>query len=125
MLSRPQPLLRELEHALPDRPFAVRLWDGSTLPPTNGGGPTFEVRSPDAFAHAILSPGQLGLSRAYVSGALDVDDLDAVLEVLGTWQPPPLERREQAKLPLGPGPALRLRRAPPLPPAPPRPRRRR
>src|SRR6476619_4460788 len=36
MLSRPEPLLRELEHALPERPFAVRLWDGSTLPATNG-----------------------------------------------------------------------------------------
>src|SRR4051812_33283696 len=100
MLSRPQPLLRELEHALPDRPFAVRLWDGSTLPATNGGGPTFEVRSPDALAHALLSPGQLGLSRAYVCGALDIDDLDAVLQVLAEWQPPAIERREQAKLAL-------------------------
>ena len=88
MLSRPEPLIRELQQALPERPFNVRLWDGSTLPATNGGGPTFEVRSPDALAHAILSRGQLGLSRAYVSGALDVDDLDAVLEVLAEWQPP-------------------------------------
>ena len=95
MLSRPQPLLRELDQALPDRPFSVRLWDGSTLPATNGGGPTFEVRSPDALAHALLSPGQLGLGRAYVSGELDVDDLDAVLEVLAEWQAPPIERREQ------------------------------
>jgi len=73
MLSRPQPLLREIEQALPERPFGVRLWDGTTLPPTNGGGPTFEVRSPDAFAHALLAPGQLGLGRAYVSGTLDVE----------------------------------------------------
>jgi cyclopropane-fatty-acyl-phospholipid synthase len=115
MLSQPEPLLRELEHALPDRPFAVRLWDGSTLPASNGGGPTFEVRSPDALAHALLSPGQLGLSRAYVSGALDVDDLDAVLEVLADWQPPPLERREQAKLALAAARAFGLRRPPHVP----------
>jgi cyclopropane-fatty-acyl-phospholipid synthase len=115
MLSQPEPLLRELEHALPDRPFSVRLWDGSTLPATNGGGPTFEVRSPDALAHALLSPGQLGLSRAYVSGALDVDDLDAVLEVLGEWQPPAIERREQAKLALAAARAFGLRRPPHVP----------
>jgi cyclopropane-fatty-acyl-phospholipid synthase len=115
MLSRPEPLLRELEHALPERPFAVRLWDGSTLAATNGGGPTFEVRSPDALAHALLSPGQLGLSRAYVSGALDVDDLDGVLEVLADWQPPPLERREQARLALAAARAFGLRRPPHVP----------
>src|SRR3954452_24077260 len=115
MLSRPQPLLSELEHALPDRPFSVRLWDGSELPATNGGGPTFEVRSPDALAHALLSPGQLGLSRAYVSGALDVDDLDAVLEVLADWQPPALERREQARLALAAARAFGLRRPPHVP----------
>src|SRR5215208_957378 len=100
MLSRPEPFVRELEHALPDRPFSVRLWDGTTLPATNGGGPTFELRSPDALAHVILSPGQLGLSRAYVSGALDVDDLDSALELLADWHPPQLERREQARLAL-------------------------
>jgi cyclopropane-fatty-acyl-phospholipid synthase len=115
MLSRPEPLLRELEHALPDRPFAVRLWDGSTLPATNGGGPMFEVRSPDALAHALLSPGQLGLTRAYVSGALEVDDLDAVLETLAEWEPPPLERREQARLALAAARAFGLRRPPHVP----------
>ena len=115
MLSRPEPLLRELEHALPDRPFAVRLWDGSTLPATKGGGPTFDVRSPDALAHALLSPGQLGLSRAYVSGALDVDDLDGVLEVLAEWQPPALERREQARLALAAARAFGVRRPPHVP----------
>ena len=115
MLSRPEPLLRELEHALPDRPFSVRLWDGSTLPATNGAGPTFEVRSPDALGHALLSPGQLGLSRAYVSGALDVDDLDSALELLADWQPPKLERREQARLALAAARAFGLRRPPSVP----------
>src|SRR5215212_6581041 len=115
MLSSPQPFIRELRQALPDRPFNVRMWDGSTLPATNGGGPTFEVRSPDAFAHALLSPGQLGLSRAYVSGAIDVDDLDSVLAVLADWQPPSLERREQARLALAAARAFGLRRPPAVP----------
>jgi cyclopropane-fatty-acyl-phospholipid synthase len=117
MLSRPEPLLRELEHALPERPFAVRLWDGSTLPATNGGGPTFEVRSPDALAHVLLSPGQLGLGRAYVSGALAVDDLDDVLEMLDSWSPPPLERRDQARLAVAAARAFGLRRPPHVPKA--------
>ena len=115
MLSRPEPFLRELEHALPDRPFSVRLWDGKTLPATNGGGPTLEVRSPDALAHVLLSPGQLGLGRAYVSGALEVNDLDSVLEVLEDWHPPKLERREQARLALAAARAIGLRRPPAVP----------
>ena len=28
MLSRPEPFIRELQQALPERPFTVRLWDG-------------------------------------------------------------------------------------------------
>ena len=69
-----------LDDALPERPFRVVLWDGSELPPTDdNGGPTFTARSPEALAHVLRAPGQLGLGRAYVSGALDVDDLDAVV----------------------------------------------
>jgi cyclopropane-fatty-acyl-phospholipid synthase len=115
MFSRPEPFLRELEQALPDRPFSVRLWDGRELPSTNGGGPTFEVRSPDALAHVLLSPGQLGLGRAYVSGALEVDDLDNVLELFEAWHPPELERREQARLALAAARAFGLRRPPAVP----------
>jgi cyclopropane-fatty-acyl-phospholipid synthase len=117
MLSRPAPFLRELEHAIPDRPFNVRLWDGSVLPATNGAGPTFEVRSPDALAHVLLSPGQLGMGRAYVSGALAVDDLDSALELLEWWAPPKLERREQARLALAAARAFGLRRPPAVPKA--------
>jgi cyclopropane-fatty-acyl-phospholipid synthase len=117
MLSRPTPFLRELEQAIPDRPFNVRLWDGSMLPATTGGGPTFEVRSPDALAHVLLSPGQLGLGRAYVSGALAVDDLDTALELLEWWKPPKLERREQARLALAAARAFGLRRPPAVPAA--------
>jgi cyclopropane-fatty-acyl-phospholipid synthase len=98
-MARTEPFLRELETALPDRPFHVELWDGSRLPATNGGGgPTFRARSATAVAHAVRAPGQLGLGRAYVSGALDVDDLDAVLTLLDEWSPPPLDLREKLRL---------------------------
>jgi cyclopropane-fatty-acyl-phospholipid synthase len=90
--------LAELESALPDRPFSVTLWDGSKLPSTNGGGVGFEVRSKKAFAHVLRSPGQLGLGRAYVSGALEVDDMDALLELLGSWQPPPIDGATKRRL---------------------------
>jgi cyclopropane-fatty-acyl-phospholipid synthase len=125
MLSRTRPFIDELSRAIPSRPFAVELWDGSRLPSTNGGGPTFEVRSPDAFAHALRSPGQLGLGRAYVSGALGVDDLDEVLELLDGWEPPPLDRRAQARLALAAARASGIRRPPPVPTAELRPRGRR
>jgi cyclopropane-fatty-acyl-phospholipid synthase len=90
-----------LEDALPERPFRVVLWDGSEIPPTeHNGGPTFTATSPQALAHVLRAPGELGLGRAYVTGAIDVDDLDAVVKVVDTWDPPPIDRRTKAKLAL-------------------------
>jgi cyclopropane-fatty-acyl-phospholipid synthase len=97
--SRPEPLIDEMRRALPDRPFEVAFWDGSTLPATNGRSlTTFRVKSPIALAHALRAPGQLGIGRAYVSGALDVDDIDAAIDVLDTWKPPALDAKAKAKL---------------------------
>ena len=115
MLSSTEPIRSELQTALPDRPFTVQFWDGTELPSTNGGGPRFSVRSPAAFAHALRAPGQLGLGRAYVSGELEVDDMDAVLDLLDTWQPPSLDRAARARLALAAARASGLR----LPPRPP------
>jgi len=115
--STTEPLRAELAAALPDRPFAVRFWDGSTLPATNGGGGlTFSARSPRAVAHVLLAPGQLGLSRAYVSGELEVDDIDGVLALLRDWSPPPIDRPTQRRLLLGAVRAAGIMR-PPRPPA--------
>ena len=94
------PLRREIERALPERPFSIEFWDGTSVPSTNGNGPLFSVRSPRAAAHALRAPGQLGLGRAYVAGDLDVDDMDAVIALLDQWRPPPLERSEQLRLAL-------------------------
>ena len=125
-MSRTEPLIEEVEKALPDRPFAIRLWDGSRLASTNGDdGPTFTVRSPAALAHALRAPGQLGLGRAYVSGALDVDDVDSLLELLRDWQPPPIDRSSKARLMLAAARACGVVRPPSIPAAELRPRGRR
>ena len=96
--ARTAPLRAALEDALPARPFRIELWDASAVPATNGRGPTLRLRSPQALAHILRSPGQLGLGRAYVAGAVEVEDLDAVIELLDRWQPPPLDARARARL---------------------------
>lgn len=88
MFSDPEPLRRAIAEAIPDRPFQVSFWDGGLLPSSTGGGPTFIVRSPRAVAHLLRAPGELGLGRAYVTGTLDVDDLDAVMQLVDEWQEP-------------------------------------
>ncbi|HEY4277783.1 MAG TPA: cyclopropane-fatty-acyl-phospholipid synthase family protein [Conexibacter sp.] len=92
------PLREEVERAFPERPFAVRFWDGSEIPATGGDGPIFTVKSPRAVAHALRSPGQLGLGRAYVTGELQFDDIDKVMGLLQTWQPPPVDARAKRQL---------------------------
>ncbi|HEV7400427.1 MAG TPA: cyclopropane-fatty-acyl-phospholipid synthase family protein [Solirubrobacterales bacterium] len=115
--ARTAPLRREIEARIPERPFAVEFWDGTRLPASNGGGPTFYVRSPSAAAHALLAPGQLGLGRAYVSGAIEVSDIDAVIELLDGWQPPALEGGDKARLLLAAVQAAGLNRPPKRPAA--------
>jgi cyclopropane-fatty-acyl-phospholipid synthase len=124
MGRRTRQFLDELEAALPERPFGVELWDGTRLAATTDGGPTFRVTGPDAFAHALRAPGQLGLGRAYVSGALEVDDLDALMGVLSSWKPAPLDRATVARLALRAA-AVAGPRFPPAPKAELRPRGRR
>ncbi len=92
-------LRRQLAQALPERPFSIQLWDGSSLPPSDGmTGPSFSVRSPRALSHLLRSPGQLGLGRAYVSGEIEVSDMDAVLSLLDTYKVPPLDARGRVRL---------------------------
>jgi cyclopropane-fatty-acyl-phospholipid synthase len=120
------PLRRELEATLRERPFALTFWDGTSLPATNGSAQvTFHVRSPDALAHVLRAPGQLGIGRAYVSGALEPDDLEAALRLLDTYDAPPLDRRSQLKLALAAARACGPMRPPPVPAAELRPRGRR
>lgn len=114
--STTAPLRAALADGLPERPFALRFWDGSMLPSTTGEGPVFDARSPRAVAHALLAPGQLGLSRAYVAGELDVDDIDAVLALLNDWTPPAIDGATRRRLLLAGVRAAGVMR-PPRPPA--------
>lgn len=75
-----RPLLVDLLGPEPD--VRVVLWDGSAFGRADPVG-TITVRSRDALRHMLWAPGELGLARAYVSGALDVDgDVIRLLEVL-------------------------------------------
>ena len=107
------------------RPFALRFWDGTLLPATGGDGAIFTVRSPAAVACALRAPGQLGIGRAYVAGLLEVDDLDAVLDLLADWQPPALSRSSRTRLALAAVCACGLTLPPPVPAVELRPRGRR
>ncbi|MBX5470134.1 MAG: class I SAM-dependent methyltransferase [Thermoleophilaceae bacterium] len=68
-----------------DRRFAIRFWDGSEIGPTDGLPADFTLRltSPQALGHLLWAPGQLGLARAWVAGAVELDgDLDHALRTL-------------------------------------------
>ncbi len=111
------PLRRQIEARIPERPFTVEFWDGTRLPSMDGSGPTFRVRSPRAAAHALRAPGQLGLGRAYVSGDIEVDDMDAVIELLDSWQAPPLDGAAKRGLLFGAVRAAGIQRPPRRPAA--------
>jgi cyclopropane-fatty-acyl-phospholipid synthase len=93
-----QPLREAIAEALPDRPFTIAFWDGTRLESTGSNGPTFTAHSPQALIQALRAPGQLGLGRAYVGGSLGIDDMDAVIDLLDSWEPPHLDGRTRARL---------------------------
>src|SRR5215212_5062023 len=99
-LANTAPLRREIATRLPERPFTIEFWDGSRVASTSGDGPTFSVRSPKALAHVLRAPGQLGLGRAYVSGEIEVDDIDAAMAMVASYRPPPIDRAAQLRLAL-------------------------
>jgi cyclopropane-fatty-acyl-phospholipid synthase len=59
---------------LDNLPFAIRFWDGSEIAAATDP-PRFAVlvKGPDALAELLREPNQLGLSRAWVLGQLDLD----------------------------------------------------
>lgn len=118
-LADPKPLADAIGATFPSRPFRIAFWEGTELPatePVEAGVPTFTVRSPKAVAHALRAPGQLGLGRAYVSGEIQVDDMDATIALLSNWTPPPVEIKDRLRLM-----AMALRAmGPTRPPAPPK-----
>jgi cyclopropane-fatty-acyl-phospholipid synthase len=114
--SRLTPILARLDpEGGRDRPFALRFWDGSEVPATSPT-PSFrlDVRDPAAIAHILRAPGELGVARAWVSGALDLEgDLEHALRTIrdrleGNHAGP----REIAAMLLGAASVGALRRAP-------------
>jgi cyclopropane-fatty-acyl-phospholipid synthase len=98
LLGRTGPLRGELEQALPDRPFTLRFWDGTRLAATEQGSPTLYCNTPQALAHVLRAPGELGLGRAYAAGMIEVDDLDGALQMVDTFEPPPLSVGQKLRL---------------------------
>ncbi len=96
-----RPLRRALVRALPQRPFALRFWDGTVVPATVAGAPEFHATSPAALAHFLRAPGELGLGRAYAEGVLVVDDLDGAFSIVDEWEPPPVAIGDRVRLLLG------------------------
>jgi cyclopropane-fatty-acyl-phospholipid synthase len=54
-------------------PVNVRAWDGSELRAADASAPTVVLTSPNALRRMLWAPGEIGLSRAYVTGELDVE----------------------------------------------------
>jgi cyclopropane-fatty-acyl-phospholipid synthase len=55
-------------------PFAISFWDGSAIPAPDGAvAPSTIAVERRALAHLLRQPNQLGLTRAYVAGALRVE----------------------------------------------------
>jgi cyclopropane-fatty-acyl-phospholipid synthase len=96
--ARTAPLRREIEAALPRRPFAIRFWDGTAVAATEDGAPTFTFHSPQALAHVVRAPGELGLGRAYVLGLIDTDDIEGALKIVDTFEPPRLSAGQIARI---------------------------
>ncbi|MCD0447481.1 cyclopropane-fatty-acyl-phospholipid synthase family protein [Glycomyces sp. A-F 0318] len=53
-------------------PIRLRAWDGTEAGPDDGG-PVLRLDSPDALRRLLWSPGELGLSQAYILGEVDVE----------------------------------------------------
>ena len=108
-------------------PVTVRFWDGSTLP-GESASPVVAVRSPNALAYLLREPSQIGLARAWVTGALDIEgELDGVLAARERMSRVSLSTRDRLHLfftALRAAPALVLQR-PPIPSIELRPRGRR
>ena len=62
-------------------PLGIAAYDGSAAGPPDAVT-TLVIRSPDALSRIISRPGELGLSRAYVAGDLDIEgDIYSVLDL--------------------------------------------
>jgi cyclopropane-fatty-acyl-phospholipid synthase len=69
-------------------PVGFRAYDGSTAGPMDAEM-LLEIRRPEAIAYIATAPGELGLVRAYVTGALEIHgDIHAAIHALVTHVKP-------------------------------------
>jgi cyclopropane-fatty-acyl-phospholipid synthase len=115
LLARTAPLRREVARALPSRPFTLRFWDGTALEATEVRSPTLYFKTPQAIAHLLRAPGELGLGRAYAAGMIEVDDLDGAVRMVDTFEPPSLSLKQRLKLASAVIRACGVTRPPPRP----------
>ena len=96
-------------------PFTLRFWDGSTLA-GESATPVTVVRSPRALTYLLRAPNQVGLARAWVTGALDVEgDLEAILAARERFRGVALSAADRLKLlaaAMRAAPSVLVRRAP-------------
>ena len=114
--NRPRAPLPDLVRSLlgDDLPVAVEFWDGTRIGPTAPPA-TVTVRSPDALRRIVARPGELGFSRAYVAGDIEVDgDVYALFDLRDRLPRPGLHPTEW----IAAMRALGLRGLRPLPPPP-------
>jgi cyclopropane-fatty-acyl-phospholipid synthase len=73
-----------------DRPFGVRLWDGTVLPPVpHNGSPVLVLRQERVGAAFGIPPSEERLSEAFLSGDMEVEgDLIEFLERASGWKGP-------------------------------------
>lgn len=93
----------------PTRSFAVRLWDGSELPPPRDGGVRGRVvlRDPRALEALLPPAAERRLAEAFMDGLFDLEgDAIGLVEAAARWEGPPA-RASLARPALG----LLLRRA--------------
>lgn len=76
--------LADSVHTLLDSPptIGIEAYDGSRVAPTAERA-TVVIRRPEAIARLVRAPGELGLTRAYVAGDLDLDGDPYTLLELG------------------------------------------
>ena len=80
LVRRPPPALcaRELERALPDRPFALELWDGTRVAATTGNGPDLHASArPRPWPTCCARRGSSASAAPTSPATLELDDLDA------------------------------------------------
>ncbi|MCU1510947.1 MAG: cyclopropane-fatty-acyl-phospholipid synthase [Arthrobacter sp.] len=106
----------------PEIPLRLQAWDGSEAGPA--GAPLIVFKSRRALRRILWSPGQLGLSRAYVSGEIDAPgDVFASFAALSSAgkfaEPGPFRRPTVRELGTILGTAIRLGALGPNPSPPP------